>query len=98
MPRFDASPEEYGPAIEALMQQTAEEFRDCAISDQRLIACRYFRRGALAGLSTGELVDFLGVSTPSVLDRAGYSDEAAQRVMDMIGSISDEEIQRSEVK
>jgi hypothetical protein len=94
MSRFDSSPEEYKRAIEVLVGHTAEEFRLCAATDQRKTACRYFHRGALAGFSTGELIDFLGVSASSVLDRAGYSDEAAQRVMDMVGTISDEEVQR----
>jgi hypothetical protein len=39
------------------------------------------------------LVDFLGVPSPSVLEMAGYSDEAAQRVMEMLAGITDEEIQ-----
>lgn len=50
---------------------------------------------ALAGFSTGELIDFLGVSASSVLDRAGCSEEASQRVMEMVATISDEEIRRS---
>jgi hypothetical protein len=40
------------------------------------------------------LVDFLGVSTPSVLEMAGYSNEDAQRVMEMIADISEDEIER----
>jgi hypothetical protein len=52
-----------------------------------------FGRGAAAGYATGELVDFLGVSSPSILDMAGYPDEAAACVMEMLADISDEEIQ-----
>ncbi len=37
------------------------------------------------------LVDILGVSS-DVLDLAGYDDEEAQRVMDSIGAITDDEI------
>lgn len=44
-------------------------------------------------MSRPELVDFLGVSTPSILELAGYSDEDAQRVMEMIANISEDEIE-----
>jgi hypothetical protein len=36
---------------------------------------------------------FLGLSSPSVLDVAGYSDKAAQHMMEMLADITDEEIQ-----
>lgn len=36
---------------------------------------RYLETGYGAHLSSGELVDFFCVSTPSVLDKAGYSDD-----------------------
>ena len=85
----------YKRAVDALIKQTAAEFRECSTAEQRATACRYFHRGALAGFSTGELIDFLGVSESSVLELAGYSDDATQRVMDMAGTISDEEIQRA---
>jgi hypothetical protein len=39
------------------------------------------------------LIDYLGVSSPSVLDMAGYSNEAAQRVMDMLANVTEDEIQ-----
>jgi len=77
--------------------ETAEEFRNCAENpeEQRRACCRYFRRGSLTGLTQNELIDSLALSTPSVLDTAGYSAEAAQQVMDMLGGISDEEIHNS---
>jgi hypothetical protein len=77
--------------------ETAEEFRSCAESpdQQRQTCCRYFRRGPLTGLTQAELIDSLALSSPSVLDTAGYSAEAAQQVMDMLGGISDEEIHNS---
>ena len=48
-------------------------------------------------MSQSELIDFLGVSTPSVLELAGYSGEGAQRVMDMLANISDDEIEGVEI-
>jgi len=87
--------------VETLMKnfllETAEEFRNCAEDpdQQKLACCRYFRRGPLTGLTQTELIDSLALASPSVLDSAGYPAEAAQQVMDMIGGISDEEIQNS---
>jgi hypothetical protein len=79
------------------LMETAEEFRNCAENpeQQRQTCCRYFRRGPLTGLTQMELIDSLALSSPSVLDSAGYPAEAAQQVMDMIGGISDEEIHNS---
>jgi len=77
--------------------EAAGDFRGCVenIEDQRRACCRYFRRGSLVGLSQSELIDSLALSAPSVLDTAGYPPEVAERVMEMIGGISDEEIHNS---
>jgi len=80
-------------ALSKLLQRAVDEFTRCASSEERRAAlCRYLRRGALAGLTTGALVDHLGVSARSVLERAGYSDDLAQLTMEQLGTISDEEI------
>jgi hypothetical protein len=61
---------------------------------ERLALCRYLKRGLGMGFSTGELVDWFGVSTPSVLDEAGIrNNEDQQRMMDLLGRLSDEEIE-----
>jgi hypothetical protein len=77
--------------------EAAGDFRSCVESfqEQRQTCCRYFRRGILIGLSQQELIDSLALTAPSVLDAAGYPPEAAERVMEMIGGISDEEIHNS---
>jgi hypothetical protein len=77
--------------------ESAGEFRTCAESsvEQRRACCRYFRRGALVGLTQSELIDSLALSAPSVLETAGYPPETAERIMEMIGGLSDEEIQNS---
>jgi hypothetical protein len=95
---------EINPPIEArsellknFTQEAATEFRTCAesLEQQRHACCRYFRRGTLVGLSQQELIDSLALSAPSVLETAGYAPDAAERVMEMIGGISDEEIHSS---
>ena len=65
------------------------------LSQQELIARESMSSCCLMGLSQQELIDSLALSVPSVLETAGYSPEAAERVMEMIGGISDEEIQSS---
>jgi hypothetical protein len=88
---YERSDSEYN----AFMRLAADDFRQSAATEQeqRAAICRYFRRGFAAGYTNGELIDYLGISSPSVLDMAGYPDEAAQRVMDMLADIMDEEIQ-----
>ena len=89
--------EDRAELLKNLALETAGDFRTCAESfeEQRRACCRYFKRGALVGLSQPELIDSLALSAPSVLERAGYPPEAADRVMEMIGGISDDEIQNS---
>ena len=91
----DLPPAEYEAAVRKFTRLAADDFRQSSATEreQRAAICRYFRRGAAADFSHPELIDFLGVSTPSVLDMAGYSDSAAQRVMEMLADITDEEIQ-----
>ena len=90
-------PEDQVEIVKNFKEQTAEEFKTC-VEDweaQRRMCCRYFRRGAAIGLSQTELIDALGLDMPSVLDEAGYPPELAERIMDLIGEISDDEIQSS---
>jgi len=92
----EISPEDYERLVDEFTKQAAADFRQASLSvqEQRQTCCRYFKRGEIADLSRPELVDFLGVSTPSVLEMAGYSDEDAQRVMEMIADISEDEIEK----
>jgi hypothetical protein len=87
------SADDYAGVVERICSEAAGEFRRCIAdpSEQRSVACRYLRNGSKADISHSELIDFLAVSTPSVLDRAGYSDEQAQSIMDMLATITDEE-------
>lgn len=92
----DDSESNYAAFVEWLEQITAAELRqtrnDSELRHQAL--CRYYKRGLQANLSPGELVDFLGVSTPSILDRAGYDDEQGDAVMAMAGILTEEDIDR----
>jgi hypothetical protein len=58
----------------------------------RVALCRYLKQGAGAGFSTEELVDWLGVSTPSILKEAGFDESGSEAAMNLLGSLSDEEI------
>ena len=90
---------DYEQLVAGLVRKTAEEFRNAGgnIDEQRRACCRFLKRGRFAGISQSELIDFLGVSTPSVLDKTGYSDKDAQRVMDILATISDDEIEGVEI-
>ena len=86
-----------GELLKNFAIEAAGDFRTCSESfeEQRRACCRYFRRGILVGLSQQELIDSLALAVPSVLETAGYAPDAAERVMEMIGGISDQEIHES---
>ena len=77
---------DYEQKVMTFMRQAAKDFRRSAATEQeqRAALCRYFHQGATLDFSHPELIDFLGVSTPCVLDMAGYTDAAARRVMEML--------------
>jgi hypothetical protein len=82
----DGFPPDYEARIERVCSEAANEFRLCQgdLLAQLRVCCSYFERGEAEEISQEELIDFLGISTPSVLDRAGYSDFEAQRVMEAL--------------
>ena len=90
----DLSLEEYKRAVSEFTRCAADDFRRSAASEleQRAALCRYFRRGAEADFSHPELIDLLGISSPSVLDMAGYSVAAALRVMEILRDMPDDEL------
>lgn len=85
----DDFPPDYGDRIERVCARAADELRSCRddVLAQLRACCHYFESGEREGISHGELIDFLGVSS-SVLDRAGYSDEEALRVMELLRLIT----------
>ena len=86
--------EEYSAFVEWLTELTAEEFRQAKANtiEQRKVLCCYYKRGDLANLSIGELIDFLAVSYPSVMDKAGYIYEETAKVMEISDHLPQEEI------
>src|SRR5262245_33901146 len=69
--------EDYFAFVEWLENETASSLQ-LAKGDVVAITAAitaYLETGYSAALSSGELVDFFCVSTPSVLDKAGYSEE-----------------------
>jgi hypothetical protein len=82
----DDFPPDYGERIERVCCEAAAEFRSCRddLLAQVGVCCHYFESGEREGISHEELIDFLGISSPSVLDRAGYSNGEAQRVMESL--------------
>jgi len=91
------APEDYAEIVRNFKEESTAEFKSCAqdIEAQRRVCCRYFRRGAVLGLSQAELIDTLGLTMPSVLDAAGYSPEETERILGLVGEISDQEIHGS---
>ena len=88
---------DYFAFVEWLSARAAAELRE-AKSDpaqQKKALCRYYKRGEQANLTTGELVDFLGVSNPSILEMAGYTEEEGNAVMCIWDSITGNDIRRT---
>ena len=96
---LDLPPNDYDGKVQEFIRWAADDFRRSAATEpeQRDAICRYFHRGISFDYSQSELIDFLGVSSPSSLDMAGYSDSAAQRIMDMLADITDNEIQNTAI-
>jgi hypothetical protein len=94
----DQSDEDYSAFVKWLSNLTAVDLR-AAKGDpeqQKRALCRYYKRGERANLTAGELIDFLGVSTPSILDQAGYDDEESEALMSISDSLTDGEIKDSD--
>jgi hypothetical protein len=98
MTMSDLSPLQYKALVAEIAAATADDFRKSPDHDSRREACRrYFKRGQHAGRTTGELVDFLAVSSPSILGLAGYSEEQVNAVMELVSELTDEEIARTQL-
>jgi phosphohistidine phosphatase SixA len=89
-----ATDEEYFAFVAWLSEQTANELQ-AARGDteaQKQALCRYYRRGLRANLTAEELIDFLGVSSPSIWEEAGYSEAEADALMQLSDSLTDDDI------
>jgi hypothetical protein len=74
---------EYAERVERVCREASSELNSCGgdLLAQLKVCCRYFENGEQEDISHEELIDFLGISSPSILDRAGYSNAEASRVM-----------------
>ena len=93
----DASGDNYFAYVAWLSELTAEDLRRVKDSpeQQKQALCRYYKRGDQAKLTPSELIDFLGVSTPSIIDMAGYTDEEGDALFVIFDNTTRDEINRT---
>ncbi len=89
-----SSDDDYFAFVEWLSELTATELRQAKGNpeQQKQALCRYYKRGEQANLTPSELIDFLGVSAHSILERAGYDEAEGDAVMEISDALGDEEI------
>ncbi len=82
---------QYSVYVEMLSDIYSTRFRDCAgdPSGQEEVLRDYIRRGEKANLTLPELIDFLGVSSNNVLERAGYSETEGDAVFAILATLSE---------
>ena len=92
----DPSDKNYFAFVAWISELTANELREVRGNPekQKEVLCRYYKRGENANLTAGELIDFLGVSSPSILDVAGYTDEEGDALFVISDKLTDDEISR----
>lgn len=90
----EESDEDYFSFVSWLSELTAAELRDAKgdPARQKGVLCRYYKRGEQVKLTASELIDFLGVSTPSILDMAGYSEDEGKAVFVISDEITEQDI------
>ncbi|MBC7806465.1 MAG: hypothetical protein H7145_09975 [Akkermansiaceae bacterium] len=90
-----ASDTEYMGFVAWLSDRAASEICEARgdMDQQKTALCRYFKRGLRANMTTNELIDFLGVSTPSVLERAELTEEESDTVMAISDRLTETEIE-----
>ena len=91
-PKDTDFPSDYSERIARVCRHCADGLRGIHgdLLAQLRVVCHYFQEGKDEGLSHEELIDFLGISTPSVLDNAGYSDSEALEVMKALPLITND--------
>lgn len=92
----DPSDDNYSAYVAWLSSLIAEELRWAKGNPERQkrVLCRYYSRGLNANLTVGELIDFLGVSSPSILDMAEYSDNEGDALFQISDRLTPKEISR----
>lgn len=92
----DESDDNYSAYVAWLSELTAEDVRRVKGSpeQQKQALCRYYKRGEQANLTARELIDYLGVSSPSILEMAGYTEEEGFTLFVISNKLTDDEISR----
>jgi hypothetical protein len=92
----DVSEDEYHRLVEALRKKSADDFRASRQRGEDILLPlkRYFDHGTSADFSLAELIDHLGISTPSILELAGFPDAEAQAAMDSLPRLDDQDDDR----
>jgi hypothetical protein len=80
--------------LEEFLSQSAASFQGAEHDDNsiRAFLIRYLRAGRHQGLSQGELIDHLAVSSPSVLERAGIDAHVQECILAVLSSLPDDEL------
>lgn len=87
---------EYESRVEQLYREAAAELKEARNSPTlRTVLAAFFKHWTAEGFSIAELVDFLGVSSPSILERAGFTQEEELNALDIAAKLTDEEIARA---
>ena len=91
--------QDYSDFVAYLSEWTKDELkhvRGNAIKERQAL-CRYYKRGLRAQLTVSELIDFLAVSTPNIIEESGYEDTEGDRLMQISDSLTEEEIDNIEL-
>jgi hypothetical protein len=80
--------------LEEFLSQSASLLRGTRRDEDaiRAFLVSFLRTGRHAGLSQGELIDYLAVSDDSVLDRAELDAHAQEQAMAILGALRDDEL------
>ncbi|MEO0476293.1 MAG: hypothetical protein AAF085_10065 [Planctomycetota bacterium] len=77
---------EYEQRVNELYQWGTRLFQGKTIDSEILEAAReYYSRGEAEGFSIPELLDYLAISSPSVLEQAGFTDDRSIEIMQFLG-------------
>ena len=80
--------------LKVFLQTAPSIFNGTAAStaELRRALAIYLAKGEMCGFSQGELIDYLGISSPSVLELSGFSDAEQEQAMFLLGELTDAEI------
>jgi hypothetical protein len=90
------SDEDYFKFTAWLITETAIEMKQARgnVSAIRIAIWRYLETGYGSHLTSGQLVDYFCVSTPSILDKAEYSEEETDEAVKLYDEINPEMFSR----